>query len=111
MNDLFSSINRSTRLKEERKRLGLTQVKAAEIIQKLEASWIRYEKHGDPLNQDQIYALQNAGFDMSYVLFGIKTDEGGNTFSEVEQLYTQIDEAHQPEVVAVLKAFAKAYPK
>lgn len=109
MNDLFSTINRSIRLKDERKRLKLTQVKAAEIIQKLEASWIRYEKHGDPLNQDQIYALEKAGFDMSYVLFG-KRIENNQTISEVEKLYSEIDDMHKAEVLSVLIAFAKAYP-
>lgn len=75
MNHNFSAEVRANRLKEERKRLKLIQKKCAEIVGTREATWIRFEKYGEPLNQDHIYALQEAGFDMPYVIFGIHLDE------------------------------------
>ena len=110
MDDIFSTESRATRLKEERKRLGFVQLKAAEIIGVREGSWIRYEKHGDPLNQDQIYALQNLGFDMSYVLFGKKMDPLSEENTLV-RLYNQVAENQKEGLIYLAKAFVAAYPK
>ncbi|AMW79769.1 hypothetical protein AMD27_13255 [Acinetobacter sp. TGL-Y2] len=109
MNDNFSTKNRANRLKEERKRLKLLQVGAAEIVDVREASWIRYEKHGDPLNQDQIYALANVGFDMSYVLFGEK--ENINSKNILTELYELVADDQKEGLVYLAKAFVAAYPK
>lgn len=106
MNDLFSTESRGLRLKQERKRLKLVQLDAAKIIQVREASWIRYEKYGEPLNQDQIYALAKAGFDMPYVLFGKKNDH-----HVLIQLYDQTHDDHKAGLVSLAKTFAENYPK
>ena len=109
MDGIFSTESRANRLKLERKRLNFLQVNAAEIIGVREASWIRYEKHGDPLNQDQIYALENAGFDMSYVLFGKKVDTKSR--STLTELYEQVADDHKEGLLYLAKAFVAAYPK
>lgn len=111
MDELFSTANRSIRLKEERKKLKLTQVKAAEIIGVLEASWIRYEKHGESMNEEQIYALQKYGFDMSYVLFGKYKLNMQSANSELLTLYEQVAEEQKEGLIFLAKAFAAAYPK
>lgn len=110
MNDMFSAENRANRLKEERKRLKLIQRDAAEIIGMREASWIRYEKYGEPLNQEQIYILQNAGFDMSYVLFG-ESHLNKSQQTVISELYDQIDAEHQSSLMDVAHAYVLAYPK
>jgi len=114
MDEIFSITDRSIRLKEERKKLKLTQVKAAEIIGVLEASWIRYEKHGEAMNEIQIYALKNFGFDMSYVLFGSSHQKNEVKDLMKEKLilsYELVSDDHKEGLLALVESFAKSYPK
>lgn len=49
MNVKFVDLDRSNRLKSERKKFtGLTQKAAAEIADVSEQSWVRFEKRGKP---------------------------------------------------------------
>jgi len=106
MNKIFLPEMRASRLKEERKRLKLIQKRCAEIAGVREASWIRYEKYGDPLDQDHIADLQDAGFDMIYVVFGIKIDENLKTIKpehfEVLRLLNNADENIQLKVIQMI---------
>lgn len=107
MGDIFTAENRALRLKSERKRLGLIQKQCAKIIECGDASWIRYEKYGEPLNQDQIAALQEAGFDMAYVVFGIRFDERLKNIKpehlEMLRLLNNVDENIQAKVIQMTR--------
>lgn len=73
INDKF--LERGARLKSERRRLKLTQPLMAELLDVAVGSIVRYEKQGDPLNQNQLTVLQDAGFDTFYVTFGVRFTE------------------------------------
>lgn len=107
MNDIFIAKNRALRLKSERKRLGLIQKQCAKIIECGDASWIRYEKYGEPLNQDQIAALQAAGFDMLFVVFGLKENDQFNVIKpehlEMLRLLNNADENIQAKVIQMIR--------
>lgn len=107
MNDIFMAENRALRLKSERKRLGLIQKQCAKIIECGDASWIRYEKYGEPMNQEQIYTLCDAGFDMAYVVFGIRFDERLKDIKpehiEVLRLLNNADENIQAKVIQMIR--------
>lgn len=74
MNNSFIDLNRGQRLKEERTRAGFTQKQIAEDIGIREQSWIRYEKKGEPFDLRVVASLTQKGFDMQYVIFGIKNE-------------------------------------
>lgn len=107
MDDMFSAEMRASRLKEERKRLKFIQKKCAEIVDVREATWIRFEKYGEPLNQDHIYALQGAGFDMPFVVFGIRIDESLKEVKpeqfELLRLLNQVDESKQAKIIQMIQ--------
>ncbi len=72
MEDMFIDLDRGNRLKEERKKFkGLTQKAAAVITEIGEQSWVRFEKRGEPFDLKFVQRLENYGFDMMYVIFGI----------------------------------------
>ncbi|ASN71610.1 hypothetical protein 2F1_9 [Uncultured Caudovirales phage clone 2F_1] len=72
MNSFYDE-GRGNRLKDERKKFnGLTQKAAAEIAEVKEQAWVRYEKHGAPFDLKFALLLQEYGFDMMYVIFGVR---------------------------------------
>lgn len=72
MERTFICLERGNRLKTERKRFeGLTQKAAAEIAGIKEQSWVRFEKRGEPFDLKVVEMLEDYGFDMMYVIFGI----------------------------------------
>lgn len=72
MNVKFVDLDRSNRLKSERKKFkGLTQKVAAEIADVSEQSWVRFEKRGEAFDLNVVQRLEDYGFDMMYVIFGI----------------------------------------
>ena len=58
------------RLKQERKRLGLSQVRAGQAVGVTHAMWGRYER-GAVMGVDVESKLQGAGFDVDYIFTGI----------------------------------------
>jgi transcriptional regulator with XRE-family HTH domain len=58
------------RLKEERKRLGLTQAQAAEQCGVKRETWSRYETGALTPGMEVLAALGRAGADMNYILTG-----------------------------------------
>ncbi|MEX7479182.1 helix-turn-helix domain-containing protein, partial [Acinetobacter baumannii] len=85
INDKF--LERGARLKAERKRLKLTQPAVAELLDVAVGSIVRYEKQGDPLNQNQLTVLQEAGFDTFYVTFGVRYTELSDDEHEIISAY------------------------
>jgi len=72
MNVKFVDLDRSNRLKSERKKFkGLTQKAAAEIADVSEQSWVRFEKRGEAFDLNVVQRLEDYGFDMMFVIFGI----------------------------------------
>lgn len=104
MNEKF--LERGVRLKSERKRLKLTQPDMAELLGVAVGSVVRYEKQGDPLNQNQLMALEDAGFNTFFISFGkhavILTDDE----YEVMEAYRSLNDLAKPGFVGMAKAYA-----
>lgn len=60
-------------LKEERKRLGLTQVKAAELARVSRETWSRYESGKLMPGAEVLTAITAAGADARYILTGTRS--------------------------------------
>ena len=67
----------SARLKEERKRLKITQKKLAEAVGITEQAQVSYEKGRQPQFSGYLEALAREGLDVAYILTG---ERGGYTF-------------------------------
>lgn len=65
-------INVSNRLKDERKRLKLTQKSIAEAVDMADKSVARWET-GTPIPSDKLAILASLGFDVSYLLTGVRS--------------------------------------
>ncbi|WP_180134531.1 helix-turn-helix domain-containing protein [Acinetobacter sp. YH12070] len=98
-------LERGARLKAERNRLKLTQPEMAEIIGKAVGSIVRYEKHGDALNQDQLIALSNAGFDVFYITFGLRADTLSEPEHEIVTAYRSLGDDAKVAFVKMVKAY------
>lgn len=111
MNNNLSVEARANRLRVERKRLGLTQPQASEILGMRVQSWVRFEK-GSPLDQEMIERLHQAGWDMRYVVFG--DDRSAPKLDVLEQELLQLLHAvspdHQAGLMYLARAFALGYP-
>jgi len=66
---MHQDTQRSERFKNERKRLGWSQQKAADAIGVRREMWAKYEAGAEP-GADALSAMQRAGFDVDYVLTG-----------------------------------------
>ena len=69
------------RLKQERKRLGLSQVAAGNAVGVSDAMWGRYER-GAMMGVDVESKLQGAGFDVDYIFTGIPGAEYGKGIAD-----------------------------
>lgn len=69
------------RLKEERKRLKLTQSQIATIAGTTKSTQLLYEKDAMRANSDYLAAITKAGIDVAYVLTG---ERGGVQLTEQE---------------------------
>ena len=103
INDNF--LERGARLKAERNRLKLTQSEMAEIIGKAVGSIVRYEKQGDPLNQNQLEALQESGFDTFYITFGLRADTLSEPEHEIVTAYRSLGDDAKAAFVKMVKAY------
>lgn len=109
INDKF--LIRGERLKLERKRLKLTQPAIAELLNVAVGSVVRYEKQGDPLNQNQLMALQDAGFDTIYITYGRRVADLSDDEYEVVEAYRCIADETKAGFIAMCKAYASANMK
>lgn len=102
MNVKFVDLDRSNRLKSERKKFtGLTQKAAAEIADVSEQSWVRFEKRGEAFDLNVMQRLEDYGFDMMFVIFGIpKTLEPDQ--QELIRLYSQADENQKTKILQMV---------
>ena len=100
------------RLRDERMRLNFIQLQACQIAGVLEQAWVRYEK-GDPFKLEVIEPLQLAGFDMVYVVFGVRHSERPLKESEqnILRLFNQVHADQVTALVGLLETFVKAHPK
>ena len=72
----------SARLKEERKRLKITQKKLAEAVGITEQAQVSYEKGRQPQFSGYLEALAREGLDVAYILTG---ERGGAVLSPEER--------------------------
>jgi len=103
MDDSFISLERGNRLRSERKKFpGLTQTGAAEIAGLKEQSWIRFEKRGEPFDLRVVQLLEDYGFDMMYVIFGIpKTIQPDQ--AELVGLYNRADKNQKEKIIQMIR--------
>ena len=106
INDKF--LERGARLKSERKRLKLTQPAMGELLDVAVGSIVRYEKQGDPLNQNQLTVLQDAGFDTFFVTFGVRFTELSEDEHQIISAYRCLkDDSTKLGFVGMAKAYAQ----
>ena len=95
------------RLKAERKRLKLTQPAMGELLGVAVGSIVRYEKQGDPLNQNQLEALQESGFDTFYITFGQRLANLTEDEYQVLEAFRSIKEEAKLGFIGMAKAYAQ----
>lgn len=98
----FVDLGRANRLKSERKKFeGLTQKAAAEIADVSEQSWVRFEKRGEAFDLNVMQRLEDFGFDMMFVIFGIpRTLEPDQ--QELIRLYSHADENQKAKILQMI---------
>lgn len=105
--------NRGTRLRDERKRLGInTQEELAEIMQVKKNSIVRYEKHNAPLDMDQLDLLEDHGFNVAYILWGnsdVKNSELTEEELKLIMLYRQTREEMRIGLISLVETYANQF--
>ncbi|MFW1813921.1 helix-turn-helix domain-containing protein [Acinetobacter guillouiae] len=105
--------NHGTRLRDERKRLGInTQDELAEILQVKKNSIVRYEKHNAPLDMDQLDLLEDQGFNIAYILWGsaeVKNSELSEEELKLITLYRQTREEMRGGLVSLVETYANQF--
>ena len=95
----------SARLKEERKRLKITQKKLAEAVGITEQAQVSYEKGRQPQFSGYLEALAREGLDVAYILTG---ERGGAVLSpeerELLRLYRSASLRGKAAAIAALTA-------
>lgn len=99
-------LERGVRLKTERKRLKLTQPAMAELLGVAVGSVVRYEKQGDPLNQNQLLSLDEAGFDTFYITYGKRAVSLSDEEFEIINAYRSLKDEARLGFVGMAKAYA-----
>jgi len=103
MEDSFLDLSRGNRLKLERKKFkGLTQKAAAEIAEIGEQSWVRFEKRGEPFDLKVVHRLENYGFDMMFVIFGIPKKLKPEQI-ELFELFNGASESEKQKIIQMAK--------
>ncbi|MEN8292080.1 transcriptional regulator [Acinetobacter radioresistens] len=105
INDNF--LKRGERLKGERKRLKLTQPALAELLGVGVGSIVRYEKQGDPLNQNQLIVLKDAGFDVFFITFGERATVLAENEYEVLTVFRGLPDDAKKGFSIMAKAYAQ----
>ncbi|MCV2441910.1 helix-turn-helix domain-containing protein [Acinetobacter bereziniae] len=110
-NDDFET--RGTRLRDERKRLGInTQDELADILKVKKNSVVRYEKHSAPLDTDQLDLLEDQGFNISYILWGsaeVKNSDLSDQEVRLIELYRQTREEMRGGLVSLIETYANQF--
>lgn len=105
----------ANRLKNERKRLNFTQKQIAEVIGVGESSWNRYEKYSAPFDTNMLIALHQHGFDIMYILLGVRPKEDAvmisDDFLKLYTLYNQLDKDGKDYFYQMAELFVKVYQK
>ncbi len=112
----FFGGDRGLRLKEERKRLRLIQVKAAELVGVRENAYINYEKpEDDPKRREpnlaQLAALAAVGVDALYVVTGQRSSLSAlpDLEQEVVGLLRQIAPDQREGFMLLARTYATAH--
>lgn len=110
-NDDF--LNRGSRLRDERNRLGIkTQEELAEILNVKKNSIVRYEKHNAPLDTDQLDKLEDHGFNIEYILWGsaeVKNSELSNEEVNLIELYRSTREEMRAGLLSLVETYARQF--
>lgn len=103
MEDSFINLSRGNRLKVERKKFpDLTQKGAAEIAGIKEQSWVRFEKRGHPFDLKFTQLLEDYGFDMMYVIFGVPKKIQPDQ-AELIELYNRADKNQKEKIIQMIR--------
>ncbi|MFW1665081.1 helix-turn-helix domain-containing protein [Acinetobacter ursingii] len=105
--------NRGTRLRDERKRLGInTQDELAEILKVKKNSIVRYEKHNAPLDMDQLDLLEDHGFNIPFILWGsteIKSSDLPEDEVKLINLYRQTRAEMRGGLISLVETYAQQF--
>ncbi len=88
--DDFLLDTRGERVREERKRLGLTQLQVAEQCEVHRNQWVRYEKNEQKLDGEVLKRFIALGADGAYILGGVR----GGTEHERKQFNAMLNTAN-----------------
>lgn len=105
----------ANRLKEQRKKLGLTQSQAAEKCGVSTRMWGDYERNISQPKAEQLFLFKNAGIDIDYVMTGIASEnafrqsENSLTDKELEllALFRQASELGQAVILSAARGAEK----
>lgn len=104
----------SVRLKEERKRLGLSQQAAAELCDVSREIWGKYERGVVVPGGDVLFSFSAVGADVGYIFSGVRTGTGRAGYVVAERpadplsqrkaaLKAMIDQADSPAVLEAIQ--------
>lgn len=116
MNSTFLD-DKPSRIKSERKRLGLTQEQAAEKCGILRQQWIRYEKGTSEFDGESLRKFGDAGANIGYILNGEKSNvrligqfenDSSNNAKELLELFNNMTPEKQAAIMQTAKLFASS---
>lgn len=106
---------RGSRLREERKRLGInTQDELAEMIGVKKNTIVRFERHNDAMNTDQLDKLEDCGFDIGYILWGKRSNLDVTMTHDEEKLlsiFRELDDAAKAGLLVIAETYAQQSKK
>lgn len=106
---------RGSRLREERKRLGInTQDELAEMMGVKKNTIVRFERHNDAMNTDQLDKLEDCGFDIGYILWGKRSNLDVTMTHDEEKLlsiFRELDDAAKAGLLVIAETYAQQSKK
>lgn len=111
--DIVNSDRNGHRLKEERLRLGLSQAKFAELMDKKPLAVLRYEKGERSLNVEDLQALHRAGVDIFYIVTGERqnTEQLPDDVKILLKLWGSVAVEQRPTLHKLILNFAQSFPE
>lgn len=102
---------RGLRLKQERLSRKLSQAELGEIIGKKSLAILRYEKGERAMGQEDIEALYKAGFDIWYLITGLRTNIHPLPSDELEilELFQKVDPSQRQTLLTLVQNFAESF--
>ncbi|MBI3545909.1 MAG: helix-turn-helix transcriptional regulator [Gammaproteobacteria bacterium] len=98
------------RLREERLRLGLSQVALAKALDVTKWTVINYERTGDggtPIPANSLSACARLGMDVQYILTGMRSSNLGRVADEAGSYRVELKVANSPDELKLLEKYRR----